>query len=195
MSNIWTKYKGMHWLLKVLVVLFMAWLFANFVLVTAKADTYQTNLDNASVVEETDSTMLLLAGAPQLFGSIPAGCHGRVWRKSSIVIRYTHIVIGWRRTAIDRWCNDTRGQIYDWGYATGDDGKYAVAPYCWYDSTFGKVWWTASRTEAKVWNQGTLKVCGRISLGRTVNPRIYFHAATNYRHYRYWNYGGTAIYH
>jgi hypothetical protein len=191
-SNI---YKRQHWIVKVLFWLVVAWLVANIVLATASADVYDDNLNNSVVTEQTDATMLVQA-APETFfhASIPAGCHGRVWRKSTVYIRGTGIVIAWRRTAIDRWCNNTKGQIYDWGVATGDDGKWSVAPYCWYDVTFGKHWWTVSKSEAKVWNQGTLKVCGRLSLQRTVNPRIYFHSATNYRPYRYWNFGGV-IYH
>jgi hypothetical protein len=195
MSNMFMR---QHWLVKIILIVVALWVLANLVLLSsASADTYQTNLDNATVVESTDSTMLLTAPPASLLqGSIPAGCHGLVWRKSSIVIRYTHIVIGWRRTMIDRWCNSTRGQIYDWGAATGDYGKWATSPYCWYDATYGKVWWTVSKSEAKVWNQGTLKVCGRISLGKTVNPRIYFHSATATRRYRYWNYGNLLhIYH
>lgn len=191
------RYNRQHWLVKIILWAVAFVLAANIVLVTAsEADVYDTNLQNSVSVESTDTTMLVTAlPETMLLSSIPAGCHGRVWRKNTIYIKGTSVVIAWRRTAIDRWCNNTAGVINDWGAATGDDGKYSVAPYCWYDTTYGKNWWTPSRSEAKVWNQGTLKVCGRISLGKTINPRIYFHAATQTRPYRYWNYGGTTIYH
>lgn len=191
------RWNTLAWYWKLAILIVGLWLLANVVLATAKADVYDDQLANASVEETTDTSNLILAPAISsiLSGSIPAGCHGRVYRTKRIYLRLTNFTIGWRRTAIDRWCNNSRGQIYDWGYATGDDGKYAIAPYCWYDTTYGKVWWTVSKSEAKVWNQGTLKVCGRISLGITVNPRIYFHSATLSRPYRYWNYGGTTIYH
>jgi len=190
------RWNNLRWFWKVAIVFVSLWVLANVVLATADADVYDTNLTNSVTLESTDATLLLQAPPEQLLtATIPSGCHGRVWRKSTVYIRGTSIVIAWRRTAIDRWCNNNRGQIYDWGNATGDDGKYSIAPYCWYDATFGKAWWTVSKSEAKVWNQGTLKVCGRLSLSKTVNPKIYFHAATTKRPYRYWNYGGTTIYH
>jgi hypothetical protein len=192
--------KRQHWLVKVLLLVVLLWvilqlplLFSNIESAGAATDP-QTQLDNTKVVE-TSGLSLALPDLVITAGSIPSGCHGRVWRRQSVVVIGTSVAVGWRQTAIDRWCGNTSGVIYDWGAARGDDGKWAASPYCWYDSTFGKVWWTVSRSEAKVWNQGTLKVCGKVSLGKTVNPRIYFHAATTTRPYLYWNYGDGVIRH
>jgi hypothetical protein len=181
--------------MQVLLVVAILYVLANLVLVTADADaSAQTDLDSAVLVETTAMTSTAPASLFQPLALAPTACHGRVWRRQSVKIKLTGIVVAWRQTAIDRWCGRT-GVIYDWGTATGDDGKWAASPYCWYDNTSGKTWWTVSKSEAKVWNQGTLKVCGRVSLGKTINPRIYFHAPSTTRPYPYWNYGGTAIYH
>lgn len=206
MSNIWTTYKNSHWVWKVLVALFLLWVLLNLPLIAPSivskagaATDPQVTLDNTTIVDENIiDPSILIAPAPStglLSALVPAGCHGRVWRRQSIVILGTSIAVGWRQTAIDRWCGNSSGRIYDWGTATGYDGQWAASPYCWYDTSHGKAWWTVSESEAKVWNTGTLKVCGKVSLGKTITPKIYFHAATSTRRYLYWNYGGTTIYH
>lgn len=193
------KFGAMHWALRIVIAVIAVWLFMNLLLVTAKsatAEQLQSNLDTAVVVSENVVDPSILTTGPVLAAAIPAKCNRIiVWRKQSLRTRIGNITMAWRRTKIDRWCNNTRGVIYDWGTSSGDDGKWTGPGYCWYDETYGKTWNTVSRTEAKVWNQATLKVCGRLSLGHTVNPRIYFHAATTTRRYTYWNYGGTVIYH
>lgn len=192
------RFKRQHWIVKVLLVFLLVYVFLNLVLLgsnVSSAGAAEYDLGTAKVVE-TSGLSLFDPTLEQTSYTIYTGCHARVWRRQSIVPYGTSIVVAWRQTAIDRWCwRGSTGVIYDWGYATGDDGKWAASPYCWYDATYGKVWWTVSRTQAKVWNQGTLKVCGRVSLGKTINPRIYFHGATTTRPYGYYDFGDGVIRH
>jgi hypothetical protein len=128
------------------------------------------------------------AGAPKgcstdhTDGYKPVGCHQRtVWRKSSIRIRLVHLEIGWRRTSIDGWCWN-RKRITWTGSSDGDDGKGAIFPYCW-DNATSKQEWVTLFWQKRVYNQGTLRVCGKLSPQITVKPRIYFKRGD------YWNYG------
>lgn len=205
MTATWKRLRQQHWLVQVLILLVLAWILFNLPLIAPSivdnagaATDPDVALTNATIVDENIiDPSILIAPAPStlVLATIPAGCHGRVWRRQSIVITGTSIAVGWRQTAIDRWCGNTHGQIYDWGTATGYDGQWASSPYCWYDTGHGKAWWTVSKSEAKVWNTGTLKVCGKVSLGKTITPKIFFHAATSTRRYLYWNYGTSTIYH
>lgn len=160
-------------------------------------DALAAQLSSAVVLESTQLDPSILTTQPaQTLAAIPSGCHGRVWRQLTIKVPVTGVTLGWRRTAIDRWCGNTKGVIYDWGAATGDDGKYAFPGYCWSNQTNAKVWNTVSRSEGLVYNQGTMTVCGRISTAKTLKPQVFFHAATSTRPYLYWNYGtGTPILH
>lgn len=198
------RYWPQKWYWRVLLIVAFVYVLMNLLLLTAGTDSagaatpeqLQSNLDTAIVVNSNVVDPSILSTPPSALAAIPAKCNRfPVWRMQSLQTRIGHVTMAWRRTRIDKWCNNTRGVITNWGAANGDDGKWTGPGYCWYDVTFGKVWNTVSQTEGKVWNQGTLKVCGRLSLGHSVNPRIFFHGATTSRRYAYWNYGGTTIYH
>lgn len=175
-----------RWWTRLLLAVAVAYALACLLLVTADVQ--------AATPSQRLATADVIATNSPATRSYQAGCHNRIWRTLTVRLHWTHTVVAWRRTAVDQWCWNSRGRITDLGLATGDDGKWAAWPYCWDTETSGKVWNTASRSEAKVWNQGTLKVCGKFSPGLTINPRIYFHAPDRVRRYAHWNFGGTAVY-
>lgn len=104
------------------------------------------------------------------------GCENKIWRTKYIHIKsnllHWTFNVAWRRTAIDSWCWD-RKRIRNWGMNSGDDGKDAIFPYCWYNETHGKEW-VSNFWQQKVYNQGSLKVCGKASPQKTVKPQLYY---------------------
>lgn len=120
-------------------------------------------VQNSTLVEETSP--------PSLFTS--PTCRARATRTSKLYVRFVHYVMAWRRTAAERWCWNSKRVITSHG-GSGDDGKDSMLIWCWFNPTFSNVIWNASGTQWRVHNQGTLKVCTRTSLQRTVNPTLYY---------------------
>lgn len=116
--------------------------------------------------------------------SLPlAGCHGQVWRK---LIVYAKVIgspqIAWRQSLKHEWC--WRGsQIISWG--TNDAASYrhfTVSGFCWFNTAPSDNWYgtTASHRERLIQNPGTLRTCARLSLQKTINPKIFYQIGGTY---------------
>jgi len=213
-------WKRQHWALKLLIILIVGMVLAGIGLLTgvegssnspgipaaaaATANDPAVDFDNGNVVVTEENIIdpsIILAGAentgllPAIFRT-SAGCHGRVWRRLYIKQPITGFTYGWRQTAVNQWCWNTAGTMTTAGTASGNDGAYSNFSCCWSDVDYGRAWWNVSHTEAKVWNRGTLKVCGRVVPGtRVLYPQVFYHAPDARRPYAHWNYGDpTKVY-
>lgn len=121
-----------------------------------------------ATIEDTISTDALFTP----YALVKKGCHGRVWKVTSIKIRLIHFRLAWRRTSVDRWCWNSKTIIGSEG--DGDDGSDAFFGYCWVNESHKNTAWNASGSERRVNNRGVLKTCARASLQVTANPKIFF---------------------
>lgn len=138
------------------------------------------SLLSTAAVREEDSVDVGLFQAPSL--GLTTHCHGQVWRKLIIYLRYVGTQIAWRRALKHEWCW-IGSVITSWGVNDKLSYKEWTFPgYCWYNTAPGDNWYerVVRHHERLIENGGTLRTCVRLSLQRTINPKVYYQAGGTY---------------